>query len=152
MNSEHQMQKHSCFLRGSVITNRITYPYKEPEDNKKEKKKTTAQLFPSPADDARSTWARLGFIRSLFSLLTAAYWFTADENQVQKEMTEEERYVKLTRCISHLRRYLFKDSSFFLSHSWMVHQCWALSKQISHFHMKLCLSHKSLRRLICIRL
>lgn len=39
MNSEHQMQKHSCSLRGSVITNRITYPYKEPEDNKKEKKK-----------------------------------------------------------------------------------------------------------------
>jgi len=148
------MQEHSCSLRGSVITNRITYP-KVPEDNSVVKKieiKITAQLFPSPADDTRRTWARLGFIRSIFSLLTGAYWFTADKNQVQNEMTEEERHVKLTRCISHLRGYLLKDSSFFLSHSWMVHQCWALSKQISHFHMKLRLSHKSLRRLICIRL
>lgn len=48
--------------------------------------------------------------------------------------------------------YLFKDSSFFLSHSWMVHQCRALNKQIPHFRMKWWLSHKSLRILICIRL
>lgn len=118
-------------------------------------RRTTAQFPESPTDGARGTWARLAWLASGPYLV---FWQLMFSNKVEEnEKTEEGRYVKLTRYISHLRyllKVIYSNIRLFLScHTpWMVHQCWALNKQIPHFHMKWWLSHKSLWILISIRL
>lgn len=122
--------------------------------------KTTAQFLQSPTEDARSTWARLLWVASgpylvLWQLMYSPVHRGRETGR--REWEDRGREIRKTdkmyqSSARFFEGYLFKDSSFFLSHSWMVHQCRALNKQIPHFRIKWWLSHKSLRILICIRL
>lgn len=89
------MQKPSCCsLRGSVIKNRVAFLCKGA--GRQQRSSFRRQQMTLEAHGR--AWV------ALVSLLTGAHRFTADENQVEEnEKTEDEIYVKLTRCISHLR-------------------------------------------------